>query len=321
MRTIELTYPHTMLLEEIPETVAAIGFFDGIHKGHQKVIKTAVTQAKNEDMESAVITFHPHPSVVLNKDIQHVKYITPLREKQEILQQLNVDRLYIIKFNKELSLLSPQDFIDHFIKGLHIKHLIAGFDYTFGHKGQGNMSAMASYADGLFETTVIEKVSKFDEKISSTKIRAFLRDGHVEEANELLGRNLSVRGIVIDGDKRGRTIGYPTANLQIATDALLPKNGVYAVKVFYKNISYEGMANLGTKPTFNEKETRPSVEVNIFDYNHDLYGEELKVEWCNFIRDEKKFSGVDELVNQIKEDEKQIRNYFYSDRKNDSYKK
>src|SRR5690554_4288226 len=128
-------------------------------------------------MESAVITFHPHPSVILNKEIQHVKYITPLREKQEILQQLNVDRLYIIKFNKKLSLLSPQDFIDHFIKGLHIKRLIAGFDYTFGHKGQGNMNEISTYAAGSFDATVIEKVSQSDEKISSTKIRSFLNQG------------------------------------------------------------------------------------------------------------------------------------------------
>lgn len=315
MRTIELTYPHTLLLEEIPETVAAIGFFDGIHEGHHRVIKTAVAEAEKKSMESAVITFHPHPSVILNKEVQHVKYITPLREKQEILQRLNVDRLYIIKFNKELSLLSPQDFIDHFIKGLHIKHLIAGFDYTFGHKGQGNMNEISAYADDFFETTTIEEVSQFDEKISSTKIRSLLRDGKVEDANILLGRNLSIRGIVIEGDKRGKTIGYPTANLEIASDALLPKNGVYAVKIFYKNIGYEGMANLGVKPTFNEKETIPIIEVNIFDYNNDLYGEELKIEWCKFIRDEKKFSGVEELVNQIKNDEKQIKNYFYSDKK------
>lgn len=315
MRTIELTYPHTLLIEDIPETVAAIGFFDGIHRGHQKVIKTAVAKAKNKNMESAVITFHPHPSVVLNKEVQHVKYITPLREKQEILQQLNVDRLYIIKFNKELSLLSPQNFIDHFIKGLHIKHLIAGFDYTFGHKGQGNMDEISTYADGFFMSTIIEKVSQSDEKISSTKIRAFLKDGRVEEANTLLGRNLSVKGFVIDGDKRGTSIGYPTANIQIAEDVLMPKNGVYAVKVFYKNSSYEGMANLGTKPTFNEKETIPNLEINILDYNNDLYGEELKVEWCKFIRNEKKFSGVDELVSQIKEDEKQIRDYFSLDRR------
>lgn len=315
MRTIELTYPHTLPLEETPETVAAIGFFDGIHKGHQKVIKAAVNEAKNKHMESAVITFHPHPSVILNTGTKHVKYITPMKEKKEILQQLDVDRLYVIKFNKELSLLSPKDFIDHFIKGLHIKHLIAGFDFTFGYKGQGNMNDISNYTNGAFTSTIIEQMSQFGEKISSTKIREFLMKGRIEEANALLGRCLSVKGIVVDGEKRGRTIGYPTANMEIADDFLLPKNGVYAVKVIYKNTSYEGMANLGVKPTFNTNELNPTIEVNIFDYNNDLYGEELKVEWCKFIREEKKFNGVHELVDQIKSDEKEIREFFYIDRK------
>src|SRR5699024_2847428 len=125
--------------EELPETVSAIGFFDGIHKGHQKVIKTAVKKAKENNMESAVITFHPHPTVVLKKNIGDVKYITPLEEKQEIIKSLNVDRLYIITFNKELSKLSPKEFVKHFLLNLHIKHVVAGFDYSYGFKGEGTM--------------------------------------------------------------------------------------------------------------------------------------------------------------------------------------
>lgn len=315
MRTIELTHPHTLPLAELPETVGAIGFFDGIHKGHQEVITAAVMEAKQRNMESAVITFHPHPSVVLKQDTGQVKYITPLQEKQEILQQLNVDRLYIIKFNSELSQLSPQDFVDHFIIGLHIKHLIAGFDFTFGHKGQGNMKDLPTYAKGAFTSTTINQVSQSAEKISSTRIRGYLKSGNIEAANLLLDRPLSIRGTVVDGDKRGKTIGYPTANLAVSPDALFPKSGVYAVKVYYKNISYDGMANIGVKPTFNAEEAEPSIEVNIFDYNHDLYGELLKVEWHKFIREEKKFNGIDELVNQIKQDEETIRAYFQTDRK------
>src|SRR5699024_2637469 len=137
MRTIKLTYPHILTIEELPETERAIGFFDGIHKGHQKVIKTAIKTTKANQMESGVITFHPHPSVVLDKEQPQVKYITPMRRKQEILQQLGVDRLYVISFNHELASLTPQQFIDHFIIGLNIKHLVAGFDFTYGHKGQG----------------------------------------------------------------------------------------------------------------------------------------------------------------------------------------
>lgn len=310
MRTIELSYPHTLELQNLPETVAAVGFFDGVHKGHQKVIQTAVDKAKENNMESAVITFHPHPSVVLKKDATHVRYITPLKEKQEILQQMDVDRLYIITFNKELASLEPQKFIDHFIIGLKIKHLVAGFDFSYGHKGKGNMEIIANHTRSRFDYTTISKVEMDEQKISSTRIRELLQNGKVETANSLLGHPLTIQGIVIDGEKRGRLIGYPTANIQIDPEALLPKTGVYAVKVEYKNELYEGMASLGYNPTFDGKLEEPSAEVNIFDYNNDLYGEELIMEWHKFIRDEEKFDQVDELIEQIEDDERVIRRYF-----------
>lgn len=310
MRTIELSYPHTLELQNLPETVAAVGFFDGVHKGHQKVIQTAVDKAKENNMESAVITFHPHPSVVLKKDATHVRYITPLKEKQEILQQMDVDRLYIITFNKELASLEPQKFIDHFIIGLKIKHLVAGFDFSYGHKGKGNMEIIANHTRSRFDYTTISKVEMDEQKISSTRIRELLQNGKVETANSLLGHPLTIQGIVIDGEKRGRSIGYPTANIQIDPEALLPKTGVYAVKVEYKNELYEGMASLGYNPTFDGKLEEPSAEVNIFDYNNDLYGEELIMEWHKFIRDEEKFDQVDELIEQIEDDERVIRRYF-----------
>lgn len=314
MQTIELSYPQSIPTNELAETVCAIGFFDGIHKGHQKVIKTAVKEAKKRNLASAVMTFHPHPSVVLNKKIEHVKYITPLREKQKLLQELDIDRLYIIKFNKELSLLSPEEFINHFIIGLHIKHLVAGFDFTFGHKGKGNMKNISSYTKDLFTTTVIPKLVDDNEKISSTRIHKLLGLGQIEEANRLLGRKLSVSGFVVEGDKRGRTIGYPTANVKISNDTLLPAIGVYAVSVYHKNMYYEGMANLGVKPTFESDEREPTLEVNIFDFAKDIYGEEMVIDFHLFIRNEKKFSGIDELVQQLALDEEQIKQYFLKKR-------
>lgn len=310
LRTIKLSYPHTLLLEELPESVCAIGFFDGIHKGHKKVIQTAVEEAESKNMESAVITFHPHPSVVLQKKTKHVQYITPMREKQEILQQLNVDRLYIITFNKELAALSPQAFIDHFIIGLNIKHLVAGFDYTYGHKGQGNMQNINLQTRDSFTYTTIGKLESNNEKISSTRIRKLLENGEVTLVNDLLGRPFVTYGIVVDGDKRGKTIGYPTANLQVSSEALLPKIGIYAVRILYKNEVYEGMANLGTNPTFTPDLDQPRLEINIFDYNNDLYGEELQIEWYKFIRDEERFEQIDALIQQIADDEKNIREYF-----------
>ncbi|MFC0301377.1 bifunctional riboflavin kinase/FAD synthetase [Virgibacillus soli] len=310
MRTIELMYPHILQQQELPETVAAIGFFDGIHKGHQKVIKTAVSEAKKRGMESAVITFHPHPSVVLKADAKDVKYITPIREKQEILQQMNVDRLYLITFNKELSGLSPQAFLDHFIIGLNIKHVVAGFDFTFGHKGKGNMQTIGQLTRGFFTHTVIDKVEYDAEKISSTKIRELLATGDVTTVQQLLGRPLYLHGTVIDGAKRGRKLGFPTANLQFDSEILLPKTGIYAVKVIYKNESYDAMASLGFNPTFHDENQQRTLEVNILDYSHDIYGKELKLEWYAFIREEKKFSSVEDLIEQMKKDEVQIRQYF-----------
>lgn len=314
MKTIELSYPHTMLQSELPKAVCAIGFFDGIHKGHQKVINIAVKEAEERNLESVVITFHPHPSVVLNKDVKAVKYITPLKEKQRILQQLKVDRLYIIKFNEDLSLLSPKHFIKDFIIGLNIQHVVAGFDFTYGHKGKGNMKDISNDANGLFTSTTVDKLEENDEKISSTRIRKRLDLGKVTEANFLLGRNLSVSGIVVEGDKRGRTIGYPTANINVPEDALLPKLGVYAVKVKHKSNIYYGMANLGIKPTFELGDIEPSLEVFLFDFGGDLYGQELIVEWHSFVRNEQKFAGIEELVQQLSNDEQEIRQYFLNKR-------
>ena len=306
MKTIELTYPHHLNWQELPATVVAIGFFDGIHKGHQKVIQTAIDLANKMEMESGVITFLPHPSVVLKKD-SHAKYITPIDEKKEILQNMGVDRLYIISFTVSLSKLSPEAFIDHYISGLRIKHLVAGFDFTYGYKGKGSMKTIGDHANGQFTYTTIEKQTKDDEKISSSAIRKLLEKGEIEKCNQLLGRPLTCRGKVVEGDKRGRTIGYPTANIQISDDYQLPKVGVYAVTVRYDRKTFNGMANLGVKPTFNKEITKPSLEVHLFDYKKEIYGEELIVEWHQFIREEKKFNGIDELVDQLKHDEQEIR--------------
>lgn len=310
LKTIKLTHPHTLIKDELPETVTAIGFFDGIHKGHQKVINTAVEVAKEKGMESAVITFHPHPSVVLSKGKKQVNYITPIQEKENILQSMDVDRLYIIKFDEQLAALSPQKFINRFIIGLNIKHVVAGFDYTYGHKGKGNMKTMDEQSHGEFSTTVIDKVQMDDEKVSSTKIRESMKKGDIEQVNKMLERPLTTHGFVIEGAKRGRELGFPTANLTVDEETLLPKPGIYAVQVIYKGEAYEGMASLGTNPTFTEDNTELSLEVNILDYNNNLYGEELEIKWYQFIRDEKKFDTPEALVDQIKIDEQDIRHFF-----------
>ncbi|GGA62666.1 bifunctional riboflavin kinase/FAD synthetase [Ornithinibacillus halotolerans] len=311
METIELTYPHQLNRDEMPNTVAAIGFFDGIHKGHQTVIQTAIKLAETKNMESAVITFYPHPSVVLRNN-QEVKYITPPHDKQVVLEELGVDRLYIINFNKQLSTLTPEHFLEHFIVGLNIHHIVAGFDYTYGHKGKGNMETIKEHAKGKFDYTVIDKVILDGEKVSSTKIRSLLDIGDIEQVNELLGRVFTTSGTVVSGFKRGRELGYPTANIQYNNVAHLPKAGIYAVQVIIDGNLYRGMASLGVNPTFSDERSNLSLEVYIFDFNQDIYGKEIIVEWYNFIRNEEKFDNVEALIQQMDQDEKDIRRIFSS---------
>ncbi len=310
MELISLTYPHKLKKESIPNTVAAIGFFDGIHIGHQKVIDQAKLLAKEQDMKSAVITFDPHPSVVLKKEKTDVQYLTPLTVKKSLMEQLDVDYLYIIRFDKTLSQLSPKEFLEHFIVGLNIDHLVAGYDFSFGFKGAGNMSNIQTFIDKPLAITKVEKISYHDQKVSSTRIRSLLKEGNLELTEKLLGRPYSVVGEVVRGEQRGRTIGFPTANFKITEPYFLPRVGVYAVEVIMENNVFYGMANLGYNPTFTDQIVDPKLEVNIFDLNQNLYGEILQVNWKSYIRDEVKFSSVEELVEQIRQDEKNVRHFF-----------
>lgn len=313
MRQVEvqsLVYPHDLKRENLPDTVAAIGFFDGVHKGHQAVIQQAMNIANQSKKESAVITFDPHPSVVLQKPKEQVRYITPIDDKIKKMEASGVDRVYIIRFDQSLAKLTPKQFIDHFIVNLHISHLVAGFDFTFGHKGSGNMENIHEFTGNELEITTISRLDYQEEKISSTRIRHELKQGNMERAEILLGRPYSLTGEVIHGDKRGRTIGYPTANIKIEDYYFLPRIGVYAVEVEVGDKHYYGMANLGYNPTFTDDRENTKLEVHIFDFDENIYGEQIVVYWKKFIRDEEKFSGIDELVEKLKDDEDQSREFF-----------
>lgn len=310
METIYISYPHTLTQKELPEAVAAIGFFDGIHKGHQSLIQEAVQQAKETHRKSAVISFYPHPSVVLKKDVEDVEYITTIEEKAILLESLEVDYFYIITFNKELSLLSPQTFIDSFIAGLNIQHLVAGFDYSFGHKGAGNMKNINEYSQGRFTTKEMEECKFQQEKISSTRIRALLAAGDVSSIVPLLGRIYSASGTVIHGDKRGRELGYPTANIKVSDEKLLPKQGVYAVTIEVEGEIYKGMASFGVNPTFKDGHSNPLLETYIFDFTCEIYEETVEVYFHQFIREERKFAGKEEIIAALEQDEKKVRDYF-----------
>ncbi|EUJ51160.1 bifunctional riboflavin kinase/FAD synthetase [Paenilisteria rocourtiae] len=289
--------------------VIALGFFDGLHRGHQQVIATAQKEAVKRGIKTAVLTFDPHPSVVLSQMRKQVKYLTPLEEKKRKMADLGVDILYIVRFTTAFSNLSPEDFVTNYLIGLNAKHVVAGFDYSYGRQGAGKMKELSDYANGQFDVTVVQKLEDLHDKVSSTNIRKYISEGKLDEANQLLGYPYTLTGTVIHGDKRGRTIGFPTANIAVDEGFLIPKLGVYAVKFKVSGQTYLGMASIGYNITFKDDQAM-SIEVYILDFHQEIYGEEIEIEWFHYFRPELKFNGVEGLIEQLKQDEADTRAYF-----------
>ncbi|MCY7918377.1 bifunctional riboflavin kinase/FAD synthetase [Bacillus vallismortis] len=316
MKTIHITHPHHLIKEEQAKSVMALGYFDGVHLGHQKVIGTAKQIAEEKGLTLAVMTFHPHPSHVLGRNREPKDLITPLEDKINQIGQLGTDILYIVTFNEAFAALSPEQFADQYIIGLNVQHAVAGFDFTYGKYGKGTMETMPLDLDGKAECTMVEKLTEQDKKISSTYIRTALQNGDVELAKVLLGQPYYIKGIVIHGDKRGRTIGFPTANVGLNNSYIVPPTGVYAVKAEVNGEVYNGVCNIGYKPTFYEKRPeQPSIEVNLFDFDQEVYGSAIKIEWYKRIRSERKFNGIKELTEQIEKDKQEAIRYFSNLRK------
>ncbi|RHH69569.1 MULTISPECIES: bifunctional riboflavin kinase/FAD synthetase [Vagococcus] len=310
MQIINIHHPYDP--EKLPQddVVLALGFFDGVHRGHQEVINTAKKIANEKGLKLAVMTFNHHPAVVFQKiDHKKMKYITTIEQKEERMTRLGVDYLYVIEFTSSFAGLSPQEFVDEYMVGLHAKVVVAGFDYTYGKKDTANMSVLPTYAKDRFEIVEVQKLSDREEKVSSTAIRECMKIGDMRAANQLLGYAYETTGVVVHGDKRGRLLGFPTANIKAPSYSLLPKVGVYVVKIKVADKWYMGMAQIGYNITFETN--RPmTIEVNILDFSDDIYGEQVSVEWLHFLRGEKKFDNVDGLIAQLKQDEQDTREYF-----------
>lgn len=312
MEVKKLDFPHNIDKSEMPPLSMALGYFDGVHLGHQKVILEAKKQAQDKGFQTAVMTFDPHPSVVLGKNKQHIHYITPLAEKVKIIGELGIDYLFIVHFTPEFANLLPQEFIDQYVIGLNVKHVVAGFDFTYGRMGKGTMETLPFHSREYFSQSIVRKFTIGDEKVSSTRIRHYLNEGRTSELPELLGRFYSTSGIVVHGDKRGRTIGFPTANVESNEEFILPPVGVYAVKMKFAENWYLGVCNVGYKPTFNKQALKLSVEVHLFHFVEDIYGEKVIIQWHQYLRKEQKFAGIDELVSQIAQDKLNAIDYFES---------
>ncbi|KPC76972.1 hypothetical protein ADL26_04260 [Thermoactinomyces vulgaris] len=300
MEIIHVTYP---FIPQTPEAewVLAIGYFDGVHRGHQAVIREAIQLAKELHARPAVMTFDPHPRDVLGQ--AHItRYLTPLDEKLKQFAKLGVERAIVMKFDLTFAALSKEAFVEEVLLPLGVKGVVTGFNFTFGRKATGTAADLANLAQDRFVTRVVNQIDLGEGPVSSTRLRQALADGDMTLVTRILGRPYSFEGVVVDGDKRGRQMGFPTANLQLTAPYLIPRRGVYVVGVTVDGETAHGLMNIGVRPTFSDPTPKVMLEVHLLDKHADLYGKVLRVSCLSFIREEKKFSGVDELIKQINQD-------------------
>lgn len=289
--------------------VAATGFFDGVHKGHRKVLDTLCNIARSEGKRSAVVTFWPHPRSVLQQNADNLRLLNSLDEKRELIKRAGVDDFFVLPFSKEFSLLSSREFVADYLRDrFGVSTLIIGYDHRMGHS---STETQADFMNMSAEEGVkVVRVSEFvedDLTVSSTKIRNYLVAGELAKANEFLGYNYSLKGVVVSGKKLGRKIGFPTANLALYEPLkVIPGGGVYGVRVEMLGKEYKGVCNIGTRPTVNSTEER-TIETHILDFNEDIYGLDMRVEFFFKIRDEVKFASLEELASQIEKDKTRVK--------------
>ena len=318
MKIVKLKEPYDKNAIVNSPIVLALGFFDGVHRGHQEVIKRAIEKGKSLGVKVAVMTFDRHPKIIFqNIDGEKFKYLTMLDEKLEHFKNLGVDIAYVVKFDENLAYLSPQDFIDKYVVGLHAICVVAGQDYTYGKHDIANMDTISDFAKGRFEIITVNHLQRNNQKISSTQIRKDLDSGNVEAANLLLGYQYENHGTVEHGFKRGRKIGFPTLNVSIPKNERILGEGVYAVKVKIDkdNSWYEGMASIGHNETFGD-DLEKTVEINLFNFDKSVYGEKVIVKWYKFLREMVKFDSVEELIDQLNKDKRDTEVFFGDLKKN-----
>ena len=284
-------------------SVITIGTFDGVHVGHQKIIERLVNVSQNKSLESVVLTFFPHPRMVLQKDAD-IKLLNTIDERKELLSNLGLDALVIKTFNKDFANLSARDYVKSIlVDELNAKHIIIGYDHHFGKQRSANINDLKTFGKEFgFEVEEISAQDIEDVSVSSTKIRNAISGGDLQTANSYLGSPYVLTGTVIKGKGLGKQIQFPTANIHIKEDyKLIPKNGVYVVKSLIDDTSVYGMMNIGTNPTVNG--IKQSIEIHFFNLNQDLYGKRLKVSVLNRLRNEHKFESLAMLQEQLKLDQ------------------
>lgn len=299
--------------DEIPhnrDSVITVGTFDGLHLGHQKIINRLKEIAGDNNMRDVLMTIHPHPQIVLQKPSKApIQLLTSISERLSLLESFGVSNTLIIPFSYEFSHTTPEEFVRNYLyEKVGFKKILIGYDHMFGKNRKGNPELLTRLSKELsFEMEKVEAFAPNDQIVSSTQIRKALANNQIEEANKMLGYNYVVRGSVVEGQGLGRKFGFPTANIKPPYSyKLMPAVGVYLVSSVIDSKRVFGMANIGYRPTV-ANDDRPLLEINYFDFDKDLYDKELTVDFHKFIRDEQKFDGVDQLIEQIKKDEETCR--------------
>ncbi|HOV99461.1 MAG TPA: bifunctional riboflavin kinase/FAD synthetase [Bacteroidota bacterium] len=303
-------------IDEVPydsSTVISVGTFDGVHRAHRAILKKLVERSKSANKRNLVITFEPHPRSIVSHDAMNVKYLTTLDERMYLFQSLGIDNLLVITFDKEFSQLSFRDFYSQcIVQKIGVSEVVEGFNHHFGKDRQGTITILDELGKEFgFVVTHVEPITYNGKPISSSRIREALEDGAIDIANEMLGYPYLLTGTVIEGDKRGTTLGYPTANVELPSSKLIPKFGIYVASVKIEGTEYFGMASIGRRPTFY-KDGNVIVEVHVFDFYGTLYGKELSFSLLKRLRDQQKFDTVDQLIRQMEQDKEQSKSLIQS---------
>jgi riboflavin kinase/FMN adenylyltransferase len=291
--------------------VVSIGSFDGVHLGHQEILKFMTTRAGETDGETVLLTFWPHPRMILQPEDSSLKLLNTIDEKIELLEKSGLDNLIILPFTVEFSKMDYKDFITEIlVNKLHVKSLVIGHDHHFGKNREGNFAQLQAFAPVYhFDLIQVDPIQIDGQALSSSLIRNTLETCDISYANQILGYEYSVTGTVVAGMKRGRELGYPTANISINEKfKLLPGDAIYAVEADYEGSALRGMASIGYNPTFND--TGKTLEVNIFDFDRQIYGEKITIKFLRFLRKEVKFATKEELVQQLGADKRDTLDFF-----------
>ncbi|ERL64508.1 riboflavin biosynthesis protein RibF [Schleiferilactobacillus shenzhenensis] len=310
MQVIPLASPHPDTSAYRQPRVLVLGFFDGVHRGHQAVIAEGRKIADAHGWPLSVLTFRDHPAVIYRgADRQSFAYLSPLTEKTTLMARFGVDQLFVIQTDASFRDVTSQQFIDEYVVGLGAQVIVAGFDYTFGKRSVANMDTIDRFAQGRFQAVAVPPVAYDGVKVGSTEIRELLQAGQVDRANTLLGWTYCNTGTVVHGLQRGRELGYPTANLAVTPGQVVPGIGIYATRFFVRGHWYPSMTSIGHNVTF-EPHQPLTVESNLLDFDADLYGAPAKIKWDHYLRGEIKFANAQGLVDQLAQDAAHTRAYY-----------